>query len=84
MAERQTVNLSEMFDVQFPTAEERLEQAYRDTVARERFADMMRAPNHELPGLKAQLDSYLAAAFYLFPEETQVIHDSLERLRTNG
>lgn len=83
MSEFSKVNVSEMFDMQFPPTEERLGQSYKDLVVKERFADILHAPAEERPALQAQLNTYLAAAYYLFPEESQIIHDSLDRLESH-
>jgi hypothetical protein len=77
MSELSKVNISEMFDAQFPSAEDRLSQAYQDPIVQQRFADIMLASADERPALQAQLTTYLAAAYYLFPQESQIIHDSL-------
>lgn len=82
MTEANEINSSNMFDVQLPTVDERLELVYKDPIVRQRFADIMHTPVSERAGLQAQLTTYVAAAYALFPEESQIIHDSLERLES--
>jgi hypothetical protein len=84
MSELPSVNLSEMFNMPLPSTQERLGRSYQDPVVHERVAEIMRAPDSDRAGLKAQLDTYLAAAYALFPEESQVIHDSLEGSNSDG
>jgi hypothetical protein len=78
MAELREVNLSEMFEGDFPSTAERLTNAYKDPVVHERSTGIMRAEASERLGLQAQLTTYLAAAHILFPEESQIINDSLD------
>jgi len=78
MSELSKINVSEMFDMQLSSTEDRLVQSYQDPVVQERFTEIMQAPTDERPALQAQLTTYLAAAYYLFPQESQVIHDSLK------
>jgi len=79
MPELPSVNLSDMFNMPMPSTQERLEKSYRDQVVQNWAMAIMHAPVEVQPDLKAQMDTYLAAAYALFPEESQVIHDSLER-----
>jgi len=79
MPELPSVNLSDMFNMLMPSTQERLEKSYRDPVVKNWAMAIMHAPIEVQPDLKAQMDAYLAAAYALFPEEAQVIHDSLER-----
>lgn len=78
MAELPSVNISEMFNMPMPSTLERLELSYQDPVVRGWAMAYKYAPAEVRPDLKAQINSYLAAAYALFPEESQVIHDSLE------
>jgi hypothetical protein len=82
MAESNKINLPEMFNKPFPSPDERLEEAYRDSIVRDRFRGIMHASSEERIGLQAHLDTYLAAAYYLFPEESKIIHDSLDHLES--
>lgn len=78
MAELPSVNISEMFNLPMPSTLERLELSYQDPVVQGWARAYKYAPAEARPDLKAQINSYLAAAYALFPEESQVIHDSLE------
>jgi hypothetical protein len=68
-----------MFNMPLPGTQERLEKSYQDPVVQGWAKAIMYAPVEVRPDLEAQMNAYLAAAHALFPEESQVIHDSLER-----
>jgi hypothetical protein len=77
MSELPSVNISEMFNVPLPSTQQRLEKSYQDPVVQGWARAIMYAPVEVRPDLEAQMNCYLAAAYALFPEESQVIHDSL-------
>lgn len=73
------LNLSDMFEGRFPSTDERLQKAYQDAEVQNRFGEIMHASTEERPTLEAQLTTYIAAAHILFPEETQIIYESLKK-----
>lgn len=78
MHESKDLNTVDLFGPSFPSLDERLHKAYTDPAVQERLSAIMRASPIERPELQAQLSAYLAAAHTLFPEESQIIHESLE------
>jgi len=78
MAKVPGVNISEMFNTPLPDTHQRLEMSYQDPVVQGWARAYAYAPAEARPALEAQINSYLAAAYALFPEESQVIHSSLE------
>lgn len=83
MAGISRVNLSEMFDGNFPSTEERLRAAYADPMVHEFAVGIIDAPIEDRPFIKAQLITYLAAAHILLPEESQIITNSFKDRKPN-
>ncbi|HET9850118.1 MAG TPA: hypothetical protein VFP35_00595 [Candidatus Saccharimonadales bacterium] len=83
MSELANLDLTEVYP-DFPPIEERLSRAYADPYVHERFLEIKAASEVDRPALQAQLNAYLAAAYVLFPEESQIIHDSLEQTNSNA
>lgn len=65
----------------FPSVDDRLGKAYLDPVIWDRSRIIMKAPPEERPSLQAELTTYLAAAYILFPEESEIAVSSLSRVR---
>jgi len=79
MSNLEKLNLDDMFGAGFPSTEDRLGRAYVDPVVWERSRIIMKATSEERPGLQTELTTYLAAAYALFPEESEPAIDSLNR-----
>jgi hypothetical protein len=77
MAEK--INISDLYGPDFPSTEHRLHQAYANPVVHDISLRVMRASTSIRPVWEAYLTTYLAAAHMLFPEESQIIHDSLRK-----
>lgn len=78
MSELTPPQISDIYGPNFPSTQERLNRAYLDPVVHVKFIDIKESPTEDRPALQAQLTTYLAAAHMLFPEESQIIHNSLE------
>lgn len=69
--------MKDMFGPDFPSVEDRLGRAYVDPVVWERSRTIMRTAPSERPGPQAELTAYVAAAYALFPEESEPAINSL-------
>ncbi len=77
MSSKETLKLEDMFGPDFPSLEDRLGRAYVDPVVWERSREIMRTSPTERSGLQAELTAYVAAAYALFPEESEPAITSL-------
>lgn len=69
--------MKDMFGPDFPSVEDRLGRAYVDPVVWERSRKIMRTAPSDRSGLQAELTTYVAAAYALFPEESEPAITSL-------
>ena len=82
MASLEKLNLGDAFGPSFPSTRDRLGQAYADPVVWERSRKIMSTPQAERLGLQAELTTYLAAAYSLFPEESEPAVTSLNKIES--
>lgn len=62
-------------------ANARLHQSYGDEFVHRKFTEIKHSPAEEEDTQRAQLDTYLAAAYAIFPEEARIIQDSIKAIR---
>ena len=55
----------------------RLDEVYKDTFLHDKYTELEAASEENRPALEAQLDSYLAAAHVLFPEESRFVYGKI-------